>query len=492
MCGITGFLSFNNTAGRFDSGEAIRRMKHRGPDGDGCYSNDRIVLGHTRLSIIDLERGDQPLFNENRDIVLITNGEIYNYGGLRSELRSRGHIFATRSDAEVIIHLYEEGGIDSTLSALNGMFAFALWDKKQDMLYIARGRLGIKPVYYAFREDGLLFGSEIKSITAFGDVGRYLRKDSLFEYFTRHGLSGSRTLFADIERLQPAHYLACGASGNITFRRYWEATSLFYGAPMVEDEDEILDRLDKELKRSVDYRVISDVPIGCMLSGGIDSSLLLAYLAGSDRPNARQARVFNAKNVGADIDESPYAQREVAFLERLFGCPIAFTSFVLDNASFLRYFPYLSYIYDEPIQFEASGFLYDICRHARSSGVKVLIAGEGSDELFFGYDRYVRTLRHIESAVYSDYSESELIYYGGGIDNVSLVERLTMTPRDAVAGLPVFRWLERHKDIEIKSRMMLYDITFRLESLLMRMDRMGMAAGVEVRVPFLDHSLVQI
>lgn len=491
MCGIVGFLSFDKNTSPFDIETAVQTLSHRGPDGKGVYKDDWISLGHARLSIIDLKTGDQPIFNETKNLILIVNGEIYNHSELRKDLISKGHVFRSKSDSEVIIHAYEEFGIEKALSLFNGMFAFAIWDKRLKRLILARDRIGIKPLYYSLQKNFIVFGSEIKSLTANGIVDKRLRDGCLFEYFTAHGIFGSKTMFADILELKASHYFVIDNSGKSKEVQYWNMISLLGDSAKLGDESKIINRVDNELKKSVDYRLISDVPIGVLLSGGIDSSLISAYVVNSNQINAKTTKFFNAGNINSDIDESSYAKMQIGFLEEKKGHKIDFKSMVLGNAAFLDSLPYLSYIYDEPMIFQSSGFIYKMCSSARKEGIKVLLVGEGSDELFLGYDRFWRTLNYIESKRYPRYSEEEIIFFGGGLDNVNLVERLTGKSRDCVKDIESFKWLEKYKDIDLKMEMALYFITFRLLSVLMRMDRMGMAAGTEIRVPFLDHHIVQ-
>jgi len=491
MCGIAGFLSFNRDTSQFDIDAAVQALSHRGPDDRGVYGDEWVSMGYRRLSIIDLETGHQPIFNEDSKIVLIANCEIYNYKELRRDLVSRGHTFKSKSDSEVIIHAYEEYGIDKALELLNGMFAFAIWDKRIKKLFLARDRLGIKPVYYSLKKDFITFASEIKSLFVNGMVSKRLRSGCLFEYFTNQGIFGSKTIFADVTELQPGHFMAVDDKGTQKIKRYWDIVSICGSSGTIDEERAILDGMDRELKRSVDYRLISDVPVGVLLSGGIDSSLIADYVAGSKHANAKSAKFFNARNVNPEIDESKYAGLQAEFIQNGRAKRIDFESLTLKSNRFLEYFPFLTYIYDEPLQFQSSGYIYDMCSQSRREGIKVLLVGEGSDELFFGYDRFWRTLSHIAEGRYEGYSEDEIVYYGGGIDNASLLGRLTGMTRASIEEIESFSWLRSHGDLDLRTRIMLYSIIFRLQSVLMRMDRMSMATGTEVRVPFLDHKVVE-
>ncbi|MBL7068262.1 MAG: asparagine synthase (glutamine-hydrolyzing) [Candidatus Omnitrophica bacterium] len=491
MCGIVGFLSFNKNNNIFDIETATKLLSHRGPDNSGAYKDEWVSLGHTRLSIIDVEKGSQPIFNEDGNVVLIFNGEVYNHNELRENLLVRGHIFRSRCDSEVIIHAYEEYGIEKALSLFNGMFAFSIWDKRVNKLFLARDRIGIKPLYYSLQRGFMIFASEIKAMTTNGIIPKRLRKECLFEYVTTNGVFGKNTMFEGVSEMEPAHYLSVDTSGKISIKRYWDMVSLVGTSSIMDDEEEILSCLDEKFKESVDYRLISDVPIGILLSGGIDSSLVSYYVAKSTHANAKKVKFFNAKNVTSEIDESPYAEMQVEFLNKKFGRKIDFESALLDSTRFLEYFSYLTYIYDEPLQFHSSGFIYDMCRHAGEEGMKVLLIGDGSDELFFGYERFERTLCDLEMGSFDGFSENDMIYFGGGINNLSIAQRLTGIDKRRVKEIESYKWLEFHNDLELKMRMMFHSIRFRLQSVLMRMDRMSMACGVEVRVPFLDHNIIE-
>ena len=491
MCGIIGLLSYKKEAENINMKGPVEKLSHRGPDDNGQYSTRDVFMGHRRLSIIDLKTGRQPMINEDESVVLIFNGEIYNYKELRDDLIAKGRSFKTKSDSEVVLRAYEEYGIDKAISFFNGMFAFAIWDKRRTSFIIARDRLGIKPLYFTKNSRFLAVASEPKSLFLLEGAEKEINSEVLFEYFTSHEVSGERTFFKSVRKAEPGYFYVFTPDGKEKKTRYWELDEVFTRALNIESEKEALRLIDRGLEKSVDYRLTADVPVGVLLSGGIDSSLISYYVSRSTHKNAGAVKLYNAGNANKEIDESPYARTQADFLKDVLGHVPELESFVIGNTALLDMFSYLTYIYDEPIQFQSSGFIYDICARSKANGTKVLLVGEGSDELFLGYERFWRTLSNIGRKKYPAYSDEELIYYGGGIDNAELVKRLTKSSPDALNGTAAFRWLVKKRNLRLRERIMLYSIAWRLQSVLMRMDRMSMASGVEVRVPFLDHRFIE-
>src|SRR5579872_2907069 len=275
MCGICGKVAWEKER-RVDAGivrQMMDRIVHRGPDDDGVYDGGQVVLGHRRLSIIDLNTGKQPIANEDRNIWVVYNGEIYNFVELREGLQAKGHIFATNTDTEVIIHLYEEHG-DDFVSHLEGMFAFALWDVRKKRLVLARDRVGIKPLYYCATQDALLFASEVKALLVDSTVRRELDTGALDRFLTFGYLPGSSTLISNVQKLEPGHYLTF-QDGKITIRQYWD---LEFSSPRNNGHfKEASENLVGLLRKSVRNHMISDVPVGVLLSGGVDSTALLSF-----------------------------------------------------------------------------------------------------------------------------------------------------------------------------------------------------------------------
>src|SRR5215472_2547528 len=304
MCGITGI--FDTSGWRETDRTLLRRMTHtlfhRGPDGDGFFYAPGIGLGHCRLAIVDLVTGDHPLFNEDRTICVVYNGEIYNFQPLVTELAARGHVFRTRCDTEVIVHAWEEWGV-ACLERFNGMFAFALWDAPQEALFLARDRLGEKPLYYSFLSDGrLIFASELKSLLLCPEVDRRLDPRAIEEFFAFGYVPDPRSIYRDVRKLAPAHYLVVRRGEPAPEpRAYWDLRVLDGAAAR---SDEIKEELIARLRESVRLRMIADVPLGAFLSGGADSSGVVAMMAGL---KAEPVSTFSVSFGTSGWDESFYA-----------------------------------------------------------------------------------------------------------------------------------------------------------------------------------------
>jgi asparagine synthase (glutamine-hydrolysing) len=304
MCGIAGII--NSEKGAVIDRASIHRMCeqiiHRGPDDEGIYAQGGVGLGMRRLSIIDLSGGHQPIHNEDQSVWVVFNGEIYNFVELRRDLENHGHHFYTNTDTEVIVHLYEELGSEF-VAKLRGMFAIAIYDERKSKLLLARDRLGIKPLHYALEKGRLLFGSEIKSILAASPGLREVNADSLLQYIEFAYIADPRTAFKDISKLPPG-YLLEFAGGKISTRQYWELPPFSTHEP--KSEEECLDELERRLGEAVRIRLIADVPLGALLSGGTDSSIVVALMA---RASSLPVRTFSIGFEEASFDETVYARK---------------------------------------------------------------------------------------------------------------------------------------------------------------------------------------
>jgi asparagine synthase (glutamine-hydrolysing) len=381
MCGIAGVI-YADPARSVDPGvlRAMgRNIAHRGPDAEGFWIEPGIGLVHRRLSIIDLSGGDQPIGNEDGSVQVVFNGEIYNFQELRAGLEAKGHCFRTRSDTEVLVHLYEEEG-ERLVERLRGMFTFALWDRARRRLVLARDRLGIKPLYVYRDAKKLLFGSELKAILAHPDVERVVDVESLEDYLAFGMVPGSRSIFKRIEKLPPAHVLAVGAGElNKAPWRYWQLR--------IEPDhrlgvDEWQAALRAKLEETVRMHLIADVPVGAFLSGGLDSSMVVALSAGSVRGALQTFSIGFAEEA---FSELPYA-RQVA--ERFNTCHTE--EIVTPDAVSLL--DELTHFYDEPFADSSAIPTYLVSRLA-SRRVKVVLSGDGGDEAFGGYARYAHDLK---------------------------------------------------------------------------------------------------
>jgi len=491
---------------------------HRGPDDSGCYVNANIGLGSRRLSIIDLETGNQPIGNEDRTIWVVYNGEIYNYQTLRLQLESKGHLFHTNSDTEVIIHLYEEVG-EQCVEQLGGMFAFALWDERQQKLLLARDRLGQKPLFYARDGSDFLFGSEIKAILALHHKKPELDPLAMHDYLSLRFIPPPHTIFKHIQKLPPAHTLVF-QNGHIRLRRYWH---LSFREKLALSESEILEALREWLKRTVESHLISDVPVGAFLSGGLDSSLIVAILNGD---LGKKTKTFSVGVQESDFDELPFARMVAEQYE---------TQHVEERvaANLIQSLPDMIWHLDEPSD-PIAACMFQAARLA-SRHVKVVLGGDGGDELFAGFDRYVGA-RYIDSYSLMPLSLRRGLM-GPMLDRLpdsfrykSLTQKLRWvhylslqaTAAEQYAEATCFfrfthegkrvlysehLWKElgeRNSTVAITEpfnhaeaddfldRMLYTDFVTRLpEHSLVLTDRMSMAHGLEARSPFLDHELVE-
>ena len=372
MCGIAGIIG-----PRAHDREAMKRMldalRLRGPDDEGTYFGNEAMLGQRRLSIIDLSGGHQPIANADKTLWLTFNGEIYNYRELRSELIEKGRVFATHSDSEVILHLYEEMGERCT-DRLRGMFAFAIWDEKRKKLFAARDRLGQKPFYYVVRGNELYFASEIKALLALDPSLAQVNPEALAQYLTLRIIAPPRSMFIEIRKLPPAHQLTFDANAGLRITRYWD---LPYEPKLQGSDDELVDQLEDQLIQALKLHMVSDVPVGAFMSGGLDSTLVVAMVM--KHVAAEPIQTFTLGLPYGQFDEAPYA-RMVA--ER-YGTQ---HHEEVIRPSLLDTLPDLVWHLDEPSD-PLSICTYLIARIARRH-VKVVLGGDGGDELFGGYDRY--------------------------------------------------------------------------------------------------------
>ena len=376
MCGITGLMYADH--GRPCDPQIVTGMRdlvsYRGPDDAGIYVDGPVGLGHRRLSIIDLGGGHQPMTDADNRFWIVFNGEIYNFQPLRDALVAKGFRFRTNSDTEVILQLYAERG-ERCVEALNGMFAFAIWDTAKRSLFIARDRMGVKPLYYAETADAFVFGSEIKSLFASGLVSPRLREEALAEYMLFRQVAGSETLFAGVRSLPPGCWMTV-RDGGVRISRYWSPHPPAERPAITHDE--ALQQLSELLRDSVRLRLISDVPVGTFCSGGVDSSLVTAIAA---QLKNDPINTFSVGFDDPDYDESAYA-RMVSARYRTIHHELR-----VGNVEYSELFPRMVWHNDEPLDFANSVHIYALSKLAKSH-VTVVLTGEGSDELFAGYPRY--------------------------------------------------------------------------------------------------------
>lgn len=520
MCGICGAF-YPDQNQRVDR-EALlamnRQIVHRGPDDSGIFTESNIGLAMRRLSIIDVQAGHQPISNEDASLQIVFNGEIYNHQELRKELEARGHRYRTRSDTETIVHLYEEYG-DACVKHLRGMFAFAIWDGSQRRLYIARDRLGIKPLYYYFDGQIFLFGSEIKAILAHPGVKADFNRGTLAEYLAFGYITGEQTMYAGMRKLLPGHILTLNEQGQLESSPYWDLDV------KVDDgsrpDKYYVGRYRELLEDCVSSHLMSDVPLGVFLSGGLDSSAVAAL---TTRIRKQPIETFSVGYGEEAYSELPYARTIAAHLKSVHH------EVKLGRDEFFQTLPRLIWHEDEPIVWPSSVALYFVARLARER-VTVVLTGEGSDETLGGYTRYPWTLlnsridgiyraltpralrdllrRTINAGSFSATTKRQLEHmfvmrdgaswpsfyfdnFYSAFSNADQDELLTpeakLSAGDAYAG-SMLHW--DHSSGDLLHRLLYTDIKTYLVELLMKQDQMSMAASIESRVPFLDHALVE-
>ena len=502
MCGIVGLVYKDPS--RSCEPELVTAMRdvvsYRGPDDAGLYAEGPVGLGHRRLSIIDLGGGHQPMSHAEH-LWIIFNGEIYNYRPLREELIAKGHSFRTKSDTEVILHLYAERG-GRCVETLNGMFAFAIWDARRRTLFLARDRMGVKPLYYAETADAFLFASEIKSIFASGKVAAECREEALSEYLMFRQVAGSESLFRGVKSLPPGCTMTV-RDGHSRISRYWSPLPPPERPPIsYEDARRALAEL---LEDSVRMRLISDVPVGTFCSGGVDSSLVTALAA---KLKGDPVNTFSIGFDEPDYDESAYASAVSQH------CRTTHHELRVGNEAFSDLFPTMVWHNDEPLDFANSVQIFALSRLAKQH-VTVVLTGEGSDELFAGYPRYripdlvkiyrylPAPLRRLAANVIQDHRLAKLERYAAAsADDVLLFNSSYLAP-DVVAracsGLRGFDAEYRrdclsasdHLGLDLAARASLLDQETFLVGILHRQDKMSMAASIESRVPFMDYRIVE-
>jgi asparagine synthase (glutamine-hydrolysing) len=526
MCGICGIVTVDPTA--VPERSLLQRMRdsiaHRGPDGAGIYLAPGVGLGHRRLSIVDVAHGQQPMYSADQRLVIVYNGEVFNHPTLKPELESAGIRYRTRSDTETVLHLYERFG-EHAVERMRGMFAFAIWDSAERRLFLARDRYGVKPLYYMHRTDGsLIFASEIKALLPAVEGGVVLNREALPDFLANHAPSGEATLFAGIMRLAPGHTLIW-QSGRISIRQYWDlefADLRAAPAPGSAAERAVVDEYRERFTEAVRLRLMSDVPLGMFLSGGIDSSAITATMAMLVK---EPIRTFSVAFAEREANELEYA-RLVASAYRTEHREV-----VVSPREFFAELPRLIWHEDEPIAHPSSVALYFVSRLA-AGHVKVVLTGEGSDETLAGYTRYPvtvynarlgalyrrclpgcarRALRGMLEALPAtsrlrqrasrtflmrDADLDDLYFDNFGVFGRAAQQQL-LNPelRAELSGVDPYaayhRALARVAGKPFVSQLLYADIKTYLHELLMKQDQMSMAASIESRVPFLDHPLTE-
>jgi asparagine synthase (glutamine-hydrolysing) len=517
MCGIAGKLNFDHS--QFVTPGSIARMcgviRHRGPDDEGIYINDNFGMGMRRLSIIDLSTGKQPIKNEDGTIWTILNGEVYNYLELRSRLQRKGHWFYTESDTEVIVHLYEEYG-ERFVEHLAGMFAVAVWDTRQKQLTLARDRLGIKPLYYAADSNRLLFGSELKAILV-NHVDRGIDLQALHDYLSFNYVPGPRTIFREIRSLPAGHVLTC-TRGTVAVKRYWEVEYAAESHHGDRSEESYCADLYSLLSTVVKQHLISDVPLGVFLSGGVDSSTLVALMS---KVSSQRVRTFSIGFNEQSYNELAYARAVAKQFDTEHHELIV-------SPDIVNLLPKLIRAVDQPFADSSAIPVYCVSKLAREH-VKVVLSGEGGDEVFAGYQTYaayrmaelykrlprslaatvipaiVKRLPVSHKRVSFDYRAKQFIkgallsppeghYWWKVIFSEESKAELYASGKNGFAD-PLRLYREIYDACGARdplTRLQHIDLTVYLaDDILVKADRMSMANSLEARVPFLDHRVVE-
>ncbi|HXF38393.1 MAG TPA: asparagine synthase (glutamine-hydrolyzing) [Blastocatellia bacterium] len=522
MCGICGIAIPDHLDRDVDSAALVRMrdsLTHRGPDDAGMYIDGSAGLGHRRLSIVDLAGGHQPMSNEDGRVWIVYNGEVYNHRDLRPDLEARGHQYQTSSDTETIIHLYEERG-PRTVEQLRGMFAFAIWDAPRRRLVLARDRLGIKPLYYTLSADGVIcFASEIKALLEARQVRAELNYDALADYAANRYTSGDETLFCGVKRLLPGHMLVW-TNGRVEIERYWDVS---FEKPKAQlTEQQYVEQFTELFQESVRLRLMADVPLGMFLSGGIDSSAIVSAMSGMV---SEPIKTFSVAFEEREANELEYAR----MVSRAFGTD--HHEIVVSPEQFFDALPAMVYQEDEPIAHPSSIPLYFVSKLA-SEHVKVVLTGEGSDELLAGYDKYRKTVYNLAlgrayhnamPAPVRNAVERAILKLNGAsrvrqklsrtflclepriediyFDNFSVFSRasqrrlFTRETREQMIETDPYAaplaLLAGADSSSLLDQLLAADLKTYLHELLMKQDQMSMAASIESRVPFLDHKLVE-
>ncbi|MBX3047972.1 MAG: asparagine synthase (glutamine-hydrolyzing) [Anaerolineales bacterium] len=530
MCGIAGCVSSEELTSR--QREQVSRllacMVHRGPDGAGAHSASHAELAMRRLSIIDLDGGWQPIYNEDKSLAVVCNGEIYNYVELRAELETRGHRFYTNSDVETIVHLYEEHGLDF-VRYLRGMFAIALWDENNSKLILARDRMGEKPLYYLEKSDGLYFASELKAILRTGLAALELNPASAYQYFHFQYVPDPATMVLGVEKLPAAHMLVMTAHPwQSQLIQYWH----FEEADPIDADPATT--LEAELDRASELVVRSDVPVGLALSGGVDSAIVAAFAA-HKYPGVLQTFSVGYAG-GAASDEREDARAVADYLK------VPFTNIEINDQEMVDFFPQLVYWRDDPIADISGQGYYAVMKAASQQGVRVMLQGQGGDELFWGYDWVRRALaenreRTVRNRDLRSYLNNWEPVWPTGLSRAGLgpflrsagglrtswekQQRLATTPDSQIILYELSRdfqlarkslhpYLDRKMALGSYGKAMVWPFemngfdaplevqitkaiahTYLMENGVAQGDRLGMASGVELRLPLLDHKLIE-
>ena len=497
MCGIVGFFSNEENKANIIE-KMVNRIAHRGPDGQGYYIDENIALGHCRLSIIDLNNGNQPMISKNKNLIVIFNGEIYNYVELQEELKKMGHEFATNSDTEILIHGYEEWQ-NNLPKKLRGMFAFTIWDVKNKTVFCARDNFGIKPLYYYQNSEVFMFSSEIKSFLEHPKFKKILNKKLIGPYLSFSFTPTAETFFKNVYCLEPGHTLTL-KDNKVIIKQYYNV----HFREKNNSFNSIVDKISETMKESVKYHMLSDVEVGAFLSSGIDSS----YIVSMARPNKTYTVGYNLPK----YSEIEYAQNLTQKLK------IKNTNKIITKEEYINAVSKMLYYMDEPFSDPSAISLYYLSKIA-SNDVKVILSGEGADEFFGGYNTYKEEIeyelynkipffvRHLLSKCFEKLSEFRgrnfIVRRGNKLENeyvgvnkifsekeLEKVLKLKNTIKNKEITKQIF---DKYEDKDTTTKKQAIDIKYWLvKDILLKADKMTMANSIEARTPFIDKKVFEI
>lgn len=505
MCGICGFL--NNGYSQNDLFEMNQTISHRGPDDEGYYFDEKIALAQKRLSIIDLSSlGRQPMSDRDNKITITFNGEIYNYQEIKEELLSEGYVFETETDTEVIIYAYLEWGINC-VKMFNGMFAIAIWEHEEEKLTLVRDRIGIKPMYYYSKDNDFIFSSELKPILKHPSFNKRICMSSLNMYLTFGYIPSPYSIYENTYKLEPGSYLVM-KNNMISIQKYWEMSDIKKSSEInkIKTEKDYLDELEFLIKSSIKYRLVSDVNVGAFLSGGIDSSLVVAIMQSM---REEKVKTFSIGFENDAYNEAKYAKEIAEYIGT------DHTEFYISQSDMLELVDELAYYYDEPF-YDSSAIPTMLVSRLAKQKVTVALSGDGGDEQFYGYNTYdylnrlkafnflPYTLRRFVGKTGKIYNKKigKVLDYKKGIDNIGLnlrsyfsqdeIHKILKYYEPMRDDISQFKTNEDLKELEFIEREMILDLkSYMVDDVLTKVDRASMKYALEARVPLLDHRIVE-
>jgi asparagine synthase (glutamine-hydrolysing) len=490
MCAIVGYVSYLDRSYETENvSKLVQILNHRGPDAADVKGLQNATFGHCLLSILGVDSAGSLQPAHSQSAMLTFNGEIYNFEALANELKKERVATSSESDTSVLFSCLQHWGVEKTLQKIDGMFAFAFFDAKVGALHLVRDRVGEKPVYWAKTQAGLWFASEMKALIEVDGISREPNLERIEDYFYTTKINGSETIFRQINELEPGTHLVFSARDkSVKCFNYWRiedglmpSTSKFTPA--------VIQKFGEELKSAIASRTVSDVPIGVLLSGGIDSNTLLEGILSSTVSSPKE--LFFADNQEPRFSERADVEIFLEFLQKRFPTSkLNLNRELVTKEDYFDLLTRLTWFYDEPVQFQNSPLLWRLTAQARKKNIKVLLSGEGMDEILFGYDRFVRTRCRLRDETRKEKIIHEL-YFGGAAQSKADVSELTRGVSEGVISSAPWRWLENNVGrASVEQLQMIFSQKYRLQILLQRQDRVGMASSVEIRVPFLSPSLL--